>query len=49
MAHSFSQLRTNLMKLWNRFTPYLFHFVYWFGFPCIIIVGKLSIEVALAS
>ena len=40
MAHSFTQLKANLMKLWNRFNPYLFHFVFWFGFPCIIFLGK---------
>ena len=40
MAHSFSQLKSNLAKLWARFTPYFFHFVYWFGFPCIILYGK---------
>ena len=42
MAHSFSQLRTNLAKIWNRLTPYFLHFVYWFGFPCIFMFGKFK-------
>ena len=42
MAHSFSQLRTNIAKIWNRFTPYFLHFVYWFGFPAIFFFGKFK-------
>ena len=45
MAHSFSQLKANLFKLWGRFTPYLFHFFYWFSFPCIILYGKCPIAI----
>ena len=40
MAHSFSQLLRRVDSLWQRFVPSLYYFIYWFGFPAVMLYGK---------